>query len=115
MSGEELPLHRRHCVACRPGMPVLGEEQAAALHTQLDPSWERDGTRSLRRELRFRDFREPFALATRVALLAEAEDHHPDMEIRWGVLVLTLSTHVAGGLTGNDFVLAARIDRFAPG
>ena len=47
----------------------------------------------------------------RLALLAEAEGHHPDIELGWGRVAVTLTTHAAGGLTDNDFILAATLDR----
>jgi 4a-hydroxytetrahydrobiopterin dehydratase len=49
----------------------------------------------------------------RVALLAEAEGHHPRMELEWGRTVFTTWTHTAAGLTRNDFILAAKIDQIA--
>ena len=73
--------------------------------------WERDGNRRLRRELSFKNFRDAFGFVARVALLAEAEGHHPDIELGWGRAAFELTTHAASGLTRNDFVLAAKIDR----
>jgi len=49
-------------------------------------------------------------MATRVGFLAEQQGHHPDFEIGWGFLKLTLTTHAAKGLTDNDFIMAAKID-----
>ena len=99
-----------HCEACEPGTPPLDEPQAAELAAQV-PEWERDGNRTLRRELSFPNFRDAFGFVARVALLAEAEGHHPDIELGWGRAALTLTTHAASGLTRNDFVLAAKVDR----
>jgi 4a-hydroxytetrahydrobiopterin dehydratase len=82
---------------------------------QIDSAWERESNKNLRRNFEFRNFRDAFGLATRVALLAEQEGHHPDLEIRWGRLGIFLTTHVAGGLTDNDFILAAKIDRLSAG
>lgn len=108
-------LAQRKCQACTPGTPSLEEEQAAELHSQIDPGWSRDATLAIRRELAFRNFRDAFGFATRVALLAEAEGHHPDLEVGWGRLAIALTTHAAGGLTDNDFILAAKVDRLAAG
>lgn len=105
----------RKCEACAPGTPPLEESRAAELHTQLDGAWERDGNKRLHRFLEFSNFREAFAFATRVALLAEAEGHHPDLTIGWGKAGVDLTTHVAGGLTDNDFILAAKIDLLVTG
>ena len=102
-------LARRHCEACESGTPPLGAEQAKQLHSELNPAWVLGGD-NLQRTFEFRNFRDPFGLATKVALLAEAEGHHPDLEISWGKLVVFLKTHSAGGLTDNDFIMAAKID-----
>jgi 4a-hydroxytetrahydrobiopterin dehydratase len=107
----EQQLASRHCAACEPGTPTVTEERAAELEAQLDPSWDRDGTVRLRRELQFRNFRDAFGFVARLALLAEAEGHHPDIELGWGRVAVTLTTHAAGGLTDNDFILAAKLDR----
>jgi 4a-hydroxytetrahydrobiopterin dehydratase len=109
----ETELAGRKCVACAPGTPSLEEAAAAELHAQVDPAWERDATRTLRRGFRFANFRDAYGFATRVALLAEEQGHHPDMEVGWGRVVVALTTHAAGGLTDNDFIMAARIDRLS--
>jgi 4a-hydroxytetrahydrobiopterin dehydratase len=101
-----------HCEACEPGTPPLPEHEASELSAQV-PDWERDGTRLLRRELSFPNFRDAFGFVARVALIAEAEGHHPEIELGWGRAAFELTTHAASGLTLNDFVLAAKIDRVA--
>jgi 4a-hydroxytetrahydrobiopterin dehydratase len=104
-------LASRHCEACRPGTPPIEEIRAVGLQAQLDPSWAREGTVRLRRELRFPNFRDAFGFVARAALLAESQGHHPDLELGWGRVAITLTTHAAGGLTDNDFILAAKLDR----
>jgi 4a-hydroxytetrahydrobiopterin dehydratase len=101
-----------HCEVCKPGTPTIPEHEAAALSAEV-PEWERDGTRALRRDFSFPDFRDAFGFVARVALVAEAEGHHPDIELGWGRAAFELTTHAASGLTRNDFVLAAKIDRLA--
>lgn len=90
---------------------VVSETEAAELQASLNPGWERDGTALLTRRFSFGDFRDAFGFATRVALLAERENHHPDFEIGWGRVVLALTSHSAGGLTQSDFAMAAEIDK----
>ncbi len=104
-------LASRHCQACTPGTPTIGEDKASGYEAQLDPSWVREDTLRLRRELEFGNFRDAFGFVARLALLAEAEGHHPDIELGWGRVAVTLTTHAAGGLTDNDFILAAKLDR----
>jgi 4a-hydroxytetrahydrobiopterin dehydratase len=107
------PLYQQHPVEYPDGTPPLGEDQAQALNAHLDHGWQRDGTRRLSREFTFGDFRDAFGFATRVALLAEREFHHPELTVTWGSLVVTLWTHTARGLSRNDFIIAAKIDRLA--
>ncbi len=106
-------LATKSCKDCAPGSARLDEAQAAELHRQIDAAWECDAQRVIRRVFTFANFREPFALATQIALLAESQGHHPDLEVSWGKLAVTLTTHHAGGLTESDFVMAAKIDGFA--
>jgi 4a-hydroxytetrahydrobiopterin dehydratase len=72
------------------------------------PGWERHGPQ-LRRTWAFADFKASMAFVNRVAALADAADHHPDIDIRYSRVTLVLSTHDAGGLTGRDFALAEAI------
>ena len=69
---------------------------------------------ALRRSFRFRDFSEAFGFMTRVALLAEKHDHHPDWSNAWNRVEITLTTHDAGGLTARDVALARAIDALLP-
>ncbi len=63
----------------------------------------------------FRDFTEAFAFMTRVALLAEKREHHPDWSNSWNEVVIELTSHDAKGLSARDFDLALAIDELAPG
>jgi 4a-hydroxytetrahydrobiopterin dehydratase len=90
--------------------PAITPDEAAALATGLDAAWRLDG-QLLTREFRFPTFAAAFGLATRIALLAEAQGHHPAMEVGWGRLVVTWQTDAIGGLSANDFILAAKVDR----
>ncbi len=75
--------------------------------TSTPDDWtEVDG--ALEREFRFADFAAAMAFVNRVAELAESEDHHPDIDVRWNRVTLRWSTHSAGGITDRDRDLAAR-------
>jgi 4a-hydroxytetrahydrobiopterin dehydratase len=111
----EPPLAERHCVPCEGGVHPMAEEQEAPLLAQL-PGWrveEADGHRQLVRAFRFGDFVGAVDFVNRITPVAEAEGHHPDLLVTWGRVRVQLWTHAAGGLTENDFVLAAKIDRVA--
>lgn len=91
----------------------LGETEIRVALAGLD-GWvlAEDGA-AIRRRLEFDDFKAAFAFMTRVALKAEAMDHHPDWSNVYGRVDITLTTHDAGGLTSRDLELAAYIDAFA--
>ena len=66
--------------------------------------------KEIRKKFELKDFVRAMGFVNSVALLAEKANHHPDIDIRWNAVTLTLSTHSAGGLTEKDFVLARKID-----
>jgi 4a-hydroxytetrahydrobiopterin dehydratase len=70
--------------------------------------WERRG-QEITRSFSFPDFKGAMAFVNRVAALADAMDHHPDIDIRYSKVTLSLTTHDAGGLTARDFALAQSI------
>jgi 4a-hydroxytetrahydrobiopterin dehydratase len=102
-------LASRKCEDCAPGTPPLEADRVEELRREVDSAWELDD-RSIVREFKFKNFRDAFGLATRVALLAEEQGHHPDLEVGWGRVSIALTTHTAKGLTDNDFIMAAKID-----
>lgn len=107
-------LARERCVELPAGTPPLTTKDARLLAGAIAPEWRiNDG--KIRREFIFKTFNAAFGLATRIALLAEAQNHHPELEVAWGRLVVRLTTHSVGGLSRNDFIMAARIDRLAGG
>ena len=73
-------------------------------------SWQRHDA-ELVKVVRRERFAGALAYVNQVGALAEAADHHPDIDIRWDTVTLRLSTHSAGGLTARDLELAAEIDR----
>lgn len=76
------------------------------------PAWTR-ARHAIRRTFEFRDFMAAMKFVNAVARAAEKAGHHPDMDIRWNKVTLTLTTHDAGGLTAKDFELGRRCDALA--
>ncbi len=92
--------------------PLTAEEIEARLAGAGE--WGRGEGSSIERELVFADFAAAITFVDRVAELAEAANHHPDILLHsWNRVRLTLSTHAEGGLTDADFALAGQIDRLA--
>ena len=110
------PLVDRHCVACEPGTPPLPQAEVGRLLAQLN-GWEVDETEShlqLVKTFKFKGFMPAVEFVNRIARIAEAEGHHPDILLRYGSVSVQLWTHAAAGLTENDFILAAKIDEVEP-
>ena len=111
------PLAERHCEVCKPGSPTVPADQAKEMLSQLD-GWqvaERGDHQELTKTYRFKGFLPGVRLVDAIAEVAEAEGHHPDLHLSYGALTVDLWTHAAGGLTDNDFILAAKIDQNRPG
>lgn len=108
-------LGSERCVACRKDSPRVEPEEAARLITQL-PDWaivERDGAPRLERTFKFGDYPEALRFVQRVGELAEAEGHHPVMEVRPRRVTVTWWTHAIRDLHRNDFIMAAKTDALA--
>ena len=105
-------LFQSSCVPCRGGVPTLTDAEIETLKPQV-PGWEVaevDGVRRLKRTFTFPDFKSAMAFAVAVGDLAEREQHHPDLHIAWGKVVIETWTHKIRGLHANDFILAAKSD-----
>ncbi len=89
-------------------MARLSEDQVTARLAEL-PEWERQGDEIVR-SYQAPSFLEGIAFVRRLAELAEAANHHPDIDIRWRTVRIALTTHDDGGLSAKDFALAAQID-----
>lgn len=88
----------------------LDDEEITTELAEL-PRWQRvDGTNAIRSTVKLDDFVGALRFVNAVGELAEAAQHHPDIDIRWNRVTLVLSTHSAGGLTKQDFDLARQIE-----
>ena len=92
-------------------MPTPLTDSERSEFREAHPRWNLEGE-TISRTFAFADFAEALSFVTRVGLTAEAADHHPDIDIRWNRVTLTLSTHSAGALTELDWDLAETIDSF---
>lgn len=90
---------------------LLAQSDVKAMMKKI-PEWETD-KKSIERTFEFDDFTLAIDFVNAVAEIAEEEDHHPDIDIRWNKVKLALSTHSEGGLTDMDFQVAEKIDTLA--
>jgi 4a-hydroxytetrahydrobiopterin dehydratase len=111
-AAESTELARQKCRPCEGGVPPLSPAEVQHLLPMV-PQWHltADGKR-IRREWRVKDFATALDFFGRVGRIAEEEDHHPDLHLTgYRNVALELSTHAVGGLSENDFILAAKIDQ----
>ena len=105
-------LTQRRCRACEGGIPALNADELRE-NLRAVPQWRlTDDSKRIRREWRVKDFATALDFFARVGQVAETEDHHPDLHLTgYRNVAIELSTHAVGGLTENDFILAAKIDQ----
>jgi 4a-hydroxytetrahydrobiopterin dehydratase len=105
-------LSDKKCVPCEGGVAALTKAEAEKLRGKLAADWQlAEDAKSIRREFKFKDFYRAMSFTNAIAHIANIEDHHPDLEVGWGYCRVTFSTHAIKGLSENDFICAAKIDK----
>ena len=102
-------LTEKNCVPCQGNVPPLSRKQRQELLRQLT-DWEIVGSHHLHKTFRFPDFAAALRWVNTIGEIAEAEGHHPDINLTWGKVRVDIWTHEIDNLTENDFVLAAKLD-----
>ena len=106
-----MALADQKCMSCEGGTVPLNADDRAELARQV-PGWHVYEDH-IERVFGFSNFVEAMQFANRITEIAEEENHHPDLHISWGKIRVELTTHAIGGLSTNDFVVAAKINRLA--
>jgi 4a-hydroxytetrahydrobiopterin dehydratase len=108
-------LAKERCVPCHGGVAPLNEAEVQAMLAEV-PLWRlAAGPSRIERGWRFKDFATALTFVQKVAAVAEASGHHPDIAFGWGYAAISLHTHAIQDLHRNDFILAARIDALDAG
>ena len=103
-------LSAKKCVPCEGGVAPLMHTEAEALIKET-PQWNLSKDwKSIARDFTFKDFKEAMVFVNHVADVAETEQHHPDISVSWNKVTIELWTHAIGGLSENDFIVAAKIE-----
>ena len=89
-------------------MPALTDNEARIMLAQV-LGWQL-ADKKITRAFKFKNFQETMAFVNKVAVIAEAEGHHPDMMVHWGSVELLFTTHAINGLSENDFIMAAKVN-----
>jgi 4a-hydroxytetrahydrobiopterin dehydratase len=102
----------KHCKPCEGGVDPLSSSDAQALLDTLHADWRLvEEGRAISREFQFPAYSRSLGFANAVAWIAIIEGHHPDMLVSYGRCVVNYTTHAIGGLSDNDFICAAKVDR----
>ncbi len=105
-----IPLAQQQCIPCRGGVPPLEGEALDALADELGADWRVVDGHHLEKEYRFPNFVTALDFVNRVGGMAEEQNHHPDLFLAWGRVVVRIWTHKIDGLTESDFVFAAKAE-----
>ena len=104
-------LHTIRCVACEGGIPPLSHKETQQFLSQLK-EWHLSSDSSyIYRRFSFKGFYKTMSFVNAIAWIANQENHHPDLEVGFNYCVVKYMTHAIKGLTKNDFICAAKIDR----
>ena len=96
-------------------MPPLKGDELKQVADQLGGGWEVVDEHHLAKEFTFVNFREALAFTNKLGEIAETQGHHPDIELSWGRVGVTIFTHKIDGLTESDFILAAKYEECRQG
>lgn len=102
----ECDLTSKHCKPCEGGIPPLSQTEIDSL---LAPGWQQQG-QLISKEFSFNNYYQTIAFVNAVAWMTHREDHHPDLTVSYNACRVAYSTHAIGGLSGNDFICAAKVD-----
>jgi 4a-hydroxytetrahydrobiopterin dehydratase len=108
-----MELSAKNCIPCEGGVSPLGADRVGELLRDV-PGWKVSENRStLTKGFRFADFAGTMGFVIQMAAIAEEEGHHPDFCVRYDRVDIQLSTHAIHGLSENDFIMAAKLDKLA--
>lgn len=100
----------KRCIPCEGGTPPLTHQEIESLKLQLKLEWEVEEDQKMRYKFKFKDFAQSLAFVNKVAEIAQGENHHPDIHIHYNKVLIELWTHSIGGLSENDFIVAAKVE-----
>lgn len=108
-----MDLAAKKCVPCEAGTPPMKRDEVQKYLSQV-ADWElveENSQLKIRRRFKFENYMEGVDFVNKVAKLAEAEGHHPDIFLGWRRVTINLMTHAIGGLSENDFIMAVKINQ----
>lgn len=105
-------LAEQHCVPCEGGIQPLTEAEAKKYLAKIAPDWALTAdAKEIRRDFQFKGFNKTMGFVNALAWIANAEGHHPDLEVGYNHCLVRFTTHAIDGLSENDFICAAKVDK----
>jgi 4a-hydroxytetrahydrobiopterin dehydratase len=105
-------LSEKHCVPCEGGMQPLTRDEAQRYLERIAPDWNlSDDAGTISKDFKFKGFNKTMGFVNAIAWIANSEGHHPDLEVGYGHCKVNFTTHAVGGLSENDFICAAKVDK----
>lgn len=104
-------LFNQRCFACSIDTPPMEPDMIHELMLSLEAGWSVIDNIKIEKVFRFKDFKGALEFVNFIGEIAEREGHHPDIELGWGRVKVSLMTHKIKGLSRNDFILASKIDQ----
>ncbi|MHB1543120.1 MAG: 4a-hydroxytetrahydrobiopterin dehydratase [Gammaproteobacteria bacterium] len=109
-------LSEKRCLPCEGGVQPISPKEAQVYLKQLHHSWKLNAAATqIERNYTFENFYATMAFVNAVAWIAHQENHHPDLEVGYNRCRICYATHAIGGLSENDFICAAKVDRLGNG
>jgi 4a-hydroxytetrahydrobiopterin dehydratase len=105
-----MELAEKKCIPCEGNTPRIEGDATSHYLKKISKGWYLFESKEIRRKFKLKDFRQNIAFVNGIAELAEDQGHHPDMCLYWNILEVSFWTHAIGGLSENDFIMAAKVD-----
>ncbi|HZL09295.1 MAG TPA: 4a-hydroxytetrahydrobiopterin dehydratase [Prolixibacteraceae bacterium] len=106
-----MDLSTKKCLPCEGGAPAFDPKQIAEYRENIEDGWNVIAYKKITKDFHFGKYDQTISFVNKVAALAEEENHHPVLHVYYGHVVVELWTHSVNGLSENDFILAAKIDK----
>lgn len=106
-----MDLTKSKCKPCEGGVDALSKSEIASFMKQISGDWKVLDESKIEKEFLFVNYRHTIEFVNKVADLAEEEGHHPVLHVYYGRIIIELWTHAINGLSANDFIMAAKIDK----
>lgn len=106
-----MELNEKRCLACEGGVAALSATESQALLEKLNDWKISDDHQKISKTFQFKNYYQTMAFVNALAWISHAENHHPDLSVHYNKCVVEYSTHAINGLSENDFICAAKVDR----